>query len=83
MWTIFGQRAFWIFEGSHFWLLVLTPLLAFIRSLAALELGQGLGTAMIMVVMMVTFDSLRAVNLAATLCVTKLGLTSEIPQAQD
>jgi hypothetical protein len=38
---------------------------------------------MIMVVMMVTFDSLSAVNLAATLCVTKLGLTSEIPLAQD
>jgi hypothetical protein len=35
-----------------------------IRILAALELGQGVGTAMIMMVM-VTFDSLRAMNLAA------------------
>jgi hypothetical protein len=57
-------------EGSHFWLLVLTSLLAFIRSLAALELGQGLGTVMIMMVMMATSDSLRAVNLAAAPHVT-------------
>jgi hypothetical protein len=35
---------------------VLTSLLAFIRSLAALKLGQGLGTTMIMMMEMIAFD---------------------------
>jgi hypothetical protein len=50
----------------HFWPLVLTSLLVFIRSLAAPELCQGLGTAMIIMVMMVIFDNLSAMNLATS-----------------
>jgi hypothetical protein len=40
-----------------------------------IEPGQGFGTAMIMMVAMVTFDSLRAMNLATAPCVAKLGST--------